>query len=70
MLLKIIWKVFIFNNHACAVSQVVHVNFRDHLMLQRNVDGHEVVLKDVSQVYIPLDQLLKIFNEKTVLTSM
>ncbi|TCB66421.1 hypothetical protein [Acinetobacter sp. ANC 4178] len=48
--------------HACAVSQVVYV--KDHQMLQRNIDGHEVVLKDVSQAYIPMGQLPKTLKRK------
>ncbi|MCJ8160775.1 hypothetical protein [Acinetobacter zhairhuonensis] len=46
------------------MRRVKEVYVKDHQMLQRKIDGQELVLKDLLQAYMPVAQLPKTFKRK------
>ncbi|TCB50772.1 hypothetical protein E0H80_08075 [Acinetobacter sp. ANC 4779] len=49
-------------NKACSVATVVYA--KEHQLLQREVNGHETVIRDLSKAYVTVDHLPKVLKRK------
>ncbi|WP_407303332.1 hypothetical protein [Acinetobacter sp.] len=49
-------------NKACSVATVVYV--KEQQLLQREVNGHQTVIQDLSNAYVSVDHLPKVLKRK------